>query len=87
MNQAMGLATAIRHVMERGDLSQDQAQTVLSEMVSGKATDAQIGAFLVAMNMKGPTVDEITGFWNSLMEHASPFPANGRHEQIGRAHV
>ena len=82
MDQAMDLSTAIRHVMERGDLSQDQAQAVLGEMVSGGATDAQIGAFLVAMNMKGPTVDEITGFWSSLMEHASPFPAHGRHEPL-----
>ncbi len=69
----MNITAAIKHVMARQDLERAEAQAVLDQMVSGGATDAQIGAILVALNMKGLTVDEITGFYHSLTSHAAPF--------------
>lgn len=72
----MNISEAVKQVMERQDLQRDEARAVLTQLVSGQATDAQIGAFLVAMNMKGLTVDEITGFYESLTSHASPFDWN-----------
>ena len=72
----MNLSDAIKQVMAGNDLEREEAKAILTQMVSGKATDAQIGAILVAMNMKGLTVNEITGFYESLISHAEPFDWN-----------
>jgi len=72
----MNITDAVKHVMARQNLERREAQTTLTQMVSGKATDAQIGAMLVALNMKGLTVAEITGFYDSLVSHAQPFDWN-----------
>jgi anthranilate phosphoribosyltransferase len=44
------------------DLNPDDAITVMSEIMSGNATQAQIGAFLVSLRMKGETIPEISAF-------------------------
>lgn len=51
---------AIKTVMEGIDLDFDTAKAVMGEMMDGTATQAQMGAFLAAMRMKGETIDEIT---------------------------
>src|ERR1700740_1061256 len=53
-------------------LAREQARTVMTEVLSGKATDAQIGALLVALHMKGETVEEIVGFAEAIREQATP---------------
>ena len=50
---------AIKKVIEGIDLSRDEAFEVMNLIMSGEATDAQIGGFLVAMRLKGETVEEI----------------------------
>ncbi len=72
----MNISDAIKRVMARQDLEREEAKAVLTQMVSGGATDAQIGAILVALNMKGLTVEEIIGFYDSLTAHAKPFDWN-----------
>lgn len=57
----MDIKTAINQLIERGDLSTEQMAAVMQQIMTGGATDAQIGGFLVALRMKGETVDEITG--------------------------
>src|SRR4030042_2834782 len=42
-------------------LTEDETAEFMQEIMEGKATDAQIGAFLAALRMKGETVEEITG--------------------------
>ncbi len=44
----------------------------MSEILSGGATDAQIGALLVALHMKGETVEEIVGFAEAIRAAATP---------------
>lgn len=56
------IVSAIKKVVERIDLSQEEAQGVMEEVMSGKATEAQIGSLLTALRMKEETVDELTGF-------------------------
>ncbi|MGI5985407.1 MAG: anthranilate phosphoribosyltransferase, partial [Oscillospiraceae bacterium] len=51
---------AIKTVMEGKNLDYDTAKTVMEEMMDGTATQAQMGAFLAAMRMKGESIDEIT---------------------------
>ena len=55
----------------RHSLSRDEARSVMGEILSGGATDAQIGAFLVALHMKGETVEEIVGFAEAIRAAAT----------------
>ena len=68
------LQEMIAHVVQRHDLTREQAATVMMEIMSGEATPAQIGGFLVALSMKGETVDEITGFAETMRQMATPIP-------------
>jgi anthranilate phosphoribosyltransferase len=52
---------AIEKVVKKIDLTEAQAREVFNEIMSGKATPAQIGSFVTALRMKGETVGEITG--------------------------
>ena len=55
-----------------GSLTREQARQVMSEILHGEATDAQIGALLVGLHMKGETVEEIVGFAQAIREEATP---------------
>ena len=52
---------AIEKAVRRIDLSEQEAAQVFEEIMSGKATDSQIGSFITALRMKGESVEEITG--------------------------
>ena len=66
----------ITKIVERQDLTRQQAKTVMNEIMGGRATPAQIGGFLTAMRMKGETVEEITGFAESMRENAQTIKPN-----------
>jgi anthranilate phosphoribosyltransferase len=51
---------AIYKLLNKEDLSLDTAKAVMDEIMSGKATNAQIASFITAIRMKGETIDEIT---------------------------
>lgn len=59
---------AIEKIVKRVDLSETEMRGIFSEIMSGKATDAQIGAFASALRMKGETVEEITGASRAMRE-------------------
>lgn len=52
---------ALKMLVNRENLSEHEMIECMSEIMEGNATDAQISAFLTALNMKGETVEEITG--------------------------
>ncbi|MEW6608105.1 MAG: anthranilate phosphoribosyltransferase [bacterium] len=52
---------AIAKVVQNQNLTQEETITVMNEIMSGQASDAQIASFITALRMKGETVDEITG--------------------------
>jgi anthranilate phosphoribosyltransferase len=56
----MNIQAAIKSAIARQDLSQRDMTAVMTQIMSGECTPAQIGGFLVGMRMKGETVDEIT---------------------------
>lgn len=56
----MNLQEAIRAVIDNKDLSENEMTDVMQLIMTGEATPAQIGGFLVGLRMKGETVDEIT---------------------------
>src|SRR5205814_8933420 len=60
----------------RESLSREMAREVMSEVLSGKATDAQIAALLVALHMKGESVEEIVGFAEAIRAAAPSLSSN-----------
>ena len=56
----------------RQSLSREEARAVMSQVLAGKCTDAQIAALLVALHMKGETVEEIVGFAEAIRAAAAP---------------
>jgi anthranilate phosphoribosyltransferase len=62
-------------VAEGNNLSQSQAENAFDIIMSGNATPAQIGAFLMALRVRGETVDEITGAAKIMRSKAEFIPA------------
>src|SRR5579859_2788454 len=56
----------------RHSLSREESRAVMGELLAGKATDAQVAALLVALHMKGETVEEIVGFAEAIRAAAQP---------------
>src|SRR5271166_5604362 len=64
---------ALHKIANHGtSLTRDEARDVMAEVLRGEATDAQIGALLVALHMKGETVEEIVGFAEAIRAAATP---------------
>ena len=63
---------AIRDLIAGADLGRAKMRAVMEQIMSGQATDAQIGAFLVALRIKGETIDEIAGGAEVMREKATP---------------
>ena len=63
---------AIQRLLERRDLSRDEARDVMDEVMRGEATAAQIAGYLVALRSKGETVAEIAGSAEAMRRHALP---------------
>jgi len=60
-----------RIASHRQSLSREEARSVMTEVLSGKCTDTQIAALLVALHMKGETVEEIVGFAEAIRAEAT----------------
>lgn len=65
------IVEAIRKVVDRQDLTRDEAFSIMDAIMSGQTTDAQIAAFLTALRMKGETVEELIGFARVMREKVS----------------
>jgi anthranilate phosphoribosyltransferase len=61
---------AIIKLTNKEDLPYEMAEKVMDEIMSGKASELQIGAYLVALSMKGETIDEITASAKGMRNHA-----------------
>ena len=65
---------AIAQLLEGQSLSSEQAEGVMEEIMTGGATPAQIAGFLIALRVKGETVDEITGCARAMRRAAVRVP-------------
>jgi anthranilate phosphoribosyltransferase len=65
-----GWPSTLGDVSAGRDLSADRAQAAMSEIFDGAATPAQIAGFIVALRMKGETVDELTGMLQAMLDAA-----------------
>lgn len=69
---------AINLVINNINLTEPEMAECMMEIMEGKATDAQIGAFLTALRIKGETVEEITGAARVMREKATKIKAPER---------
>jgi anthranilate phosphoribosyltransferase len=72
------LKSFIAKAITRTDLTADEAEQAMNIIMTGQATQAQIGAYLVALRMKGETVDEITGSVRAMRAVAVKVPVSNR---------
>ncbi|MGD6729861.1 MAG: anthranilate phosphoribosyltransferase [Pleomorphochaeta sp.] len=61
---------AIIKLSQKEDLDALTAETVMDEIMSGKASNLQIGAYLIALSMKGESIEEITASAKIMRQHA-----------------
>lgn len=61
---------ALEALVARRDLSEAEAAAVMEEIMEGQATPALLGAFLVALRMKGETAEEVAGFARTMRAKA-----------------
>ena len=66
------VAEAIARMVEGQDLTADEAEAVMTQIVERQVTPAQVGAFLTALRMRGETVEEIVGCARALRREAIP---------------
>src|SRR3569833_322233 len=76
---SMDMPAAIRAVTERRDLRSEEMTEVMRTIMTGGATSAQIGGFLIGLRMKGETVDEIAAAARVMRELASRVEVSGAH--------
>jgi anthranilate phosphoribosyltransferase len=66
---------ALHRIANHGQsLARGEAREVMAEVLAGNCTDAQIAALLLALRLKGETVEEIVGFAEAIRSAATPFP-------------
>lgn len=59
-------------------LDDQQAYRLMDAIMAGEATPAQIGGVLMALRVRGESVEELTGFARAMRDHATPIPAQHR---------
>ncbi|MCH7483987.1 MAG: anthranilate phosphoribosyltransferase [Chloroflexi bacterium] len=64
-------------INDRRDLTEDEAADAMDDVFRGEATPALLSAFLVALRMKGETVDEIAGMARTMREHSLRVKVDG----------
>ena len=65
------ITNAIYSLLNKESLSYETANTVMNEIMEGKATNAQISAYLTALRMKGESIDEITASAVAMRDHCT----------------
>jgi anthranilate phosphoribosyltransferase len=67
--------TAVAAIVEGRTLSLDDARLAMGAVMDGEATPAQLAALLVALRMRGETVEELAGFASAMRERVTPVEA------------
>lgn len=73
----MGIKTALEALVSGQHLSSAEMRDLMRQIMTGHATEAQIGAFLVALRIKGETIDEIAGAVEVMRELATAVEVSG----------
>jgi anthranilate phosphoribosyltransferase len=73
----MNIKSALDRAVQNLSLSTEEMASVMRDIMTGQCTDAQIGAFLIALRMKSESVDEIEGAARVMRELATPVDISG----------
>ena len=73
---------AIEIISRFGHLQVDEAESVMNQIMTGQATEAQIGAYLMGLRMKGETQDEIAGSALAMRANATRIPTQGERDLL-----
>jgi anthranilate phosphoribosyltransferase len=73
----MIMRDVLEKVVDGRDLTEEEAASVMEQIMTGGATDAQIGSFLTALRIKGESVEEITGFAKVMRDKATRIDCQG----------
>ncbi|GAB5490202.1 MAG: anthranilate phosphoribosyltransferase [Phototrophicaceae bacterium] len=73
-NEPMTIQKALDVISRFGHLQAEDAESVMEEIMNGDATEAQIGAYLMALRMKGETSEEITGSARAMRNKSHKVP-------------
>lgn len=66
----------LEKIIAKENLSEQEAESIMGELMKGNLTGAQIGALLVALRIKGETPSEISGFARAIRSYAIPLPGD-----------
>ena len=73
----MNMKEAIAKVVEKQDLTTEEMHEIMQIIMTGQATDAQIGSFLMGLRMKGESVEEITAAAQVMRQLSTKVPIDG----------
>lgn len=71
-----GWPAVLGPLVQRRDLSATLARAAMAEVLEGAATPAQLAGFVIALRMKGETVDELTGLLDAMLDAAELVPVD-----------
>ncbi|MGW9631450.1 anthranilate phosphoribosyltransferase [Agromyces sp. NPDC055520] len=76
MPAAQNWPDMLNSLLEGADLSVSDAAWCMEQVMTGAISEAQLAGFLIALRVKGETVDEIVGFRDAILEHAVALPVD-----------
>lgn len=71
------IGDAIRKLVDGASLSSDEMHSVFADVMDGRASDVQKAALIIALRMKGETIDEIVGAARAMRERVVPLEVDG----------
>jgi len=74
MNSDLTWVNILTTLLAKKDLSRGEAKWAMNQIMSGEATEAQMGGFLLALRSKGEHIDELSGFVDVMLENSLKFP-------------
>jgi anthranilate phosphoribosyltransferase len=78
MNAQHSWPEVLSALINRSDLTTEQAAWAMGEILAGEATPSQVAGFAVALRAKGETIDELEGLVEGMYEHSTPIVVTGR---------
>lgn len=78
MNESLSMQQAISKLVAGEHLTRIESESVMTQIMSGEATGAQIGGFAIALRMKGETKDEIAGLAQVMRNFSNHVPSSQR---------
>jgi len=70
MTQSFTWPTILDRLLAKNDLDRASARWAMTEIMSGEASEAQVGAFMMALRAKGESVEELAGLVDVMLEHS-----------------